>query len=117
MTGCSMVLAIESLLASSCLAVGVGVVSGCFLIHMIHLVFAGREDLSFGDLKGSSAAGGLIIFFSMILHSLGEGLSIGVSATQTEDDHNTGLNAVVLLSLAIHNIPEGMAICMAYKSK
>eukprot|EP00404_Azadinium_spinosum_P026282 CAMPEP_0180671520 /NCGR_PEP_ID=MMETSP1037_2-20121125/64623_1 /TAXON_ID=632150 /ORGANISM="Azadinium spinosum, Strain 3D9" /LENGTH=285 /DNA_ID=CAMNT_0022700563 /DNA_START=47 /DNA_END=905 /DNA_ORIENTATION=- len=128
MSGCSLVLAVESVLAASCLAMVVGVILGGLLIHTIQWIFAERTDLIFGELKGSSATGALIIFLSMyatgaliiflsmMLHSLGEGLSIGVSALQAEDDEHR-LNSVVLLSLAVHNIPEGMAICMAYRSK
>jgi zinc transporter ZupT len=118
MTGCSVVLAVESFLSSSFIHVLTGVLVGICMIHAIDWLLAGREDLSFGDLKGSSAAGGLIIFFSLVLHSFGEGLSIGVSATQPMHvDQHSGLNMVVLISLAIHNIPEGMAVCMAYRSK
>mmetsp|Transcript_61936 Transcript_61936/g.110120 ORF Transcript_61936/g.110120 Transcript_61936/m.110120 type:complete len:276 (+) Transcript_61936:31-858(+) len=118
MSGCSVVLAIESLLASSCIAVVAGIVFGVLLIHGVQWMLAGREDLTFGDLKGSSALGAIVIFLSMLLHSLGEGLSIGVSASEPEtSSHSTRLNTVVLVSLGIHNIPEGMAICMAYRSK
>lgn len=118
MTGCSLVLATEVLFVSSCFMLLAGFVLGAVLIHAIQHMFADREDLSFGDLKGASASGALVIFLCMTLHSLGEGLSIGVTATQPEShDQNAGLNSVVLLSLAVHNIPEGMAICMAYRSK
>lgn len=118
MTGCSIVLAIESMLASSCLALAFGMVCGALLIYSIEWIFAGREDLTFGDLKGSNAAGALVIFLSMLLHSLGEGLSIGVSATDFDaGSENNSLNSVVLVALGIHNIPEGMAICISYRSK
>jgi zinc transporter ZupT len=120
MSGCAVVMAIESLLTSSWVAVLVGMLLGAAVIHMVQWLFSGREDLSFADLKGSSATGAVVIFVSMVLHSFGEGLSIGVSATQAgaEDDVMKGeLNLVVLGALAIHNIPEGMAICMAYRSK
>jgi len=118
MTGCSVVLAIEALLASSCLAMVVGITLGGLLIQTVQWIFAEREGLTFGNLKGSSATSACVIFLSMILHSLGEGLSLGVSAAEIEQsEKGHGLNSVVLLSLAIHNIPEGMATCMAYRSK
>eukprot|EP00930_Biecheleria_cincta_P043612 TRINITY_DN29933_c0_g1_i1.p1 TRINITY_DN29933_c0_g1~~TRINITY_DN29933_c0_g1_i1.p1 ORF type:complete len:277 (-),score=34.84 TRINITY_DN29933_c0_g1_i1:119-949(-) len=118
MSGCSLVLATEVLLVSSCLMLLLGFGLGAVLIHAIQWVFADREDLTFGDLKGTNASGAIVIFLCMTLHSLGEGLSIGVTATQPEShEQSSGLNSVVLLSLAIHNIPEGMAICMAYRSK
>jgi zinc transporter ZupT len=118
MLGCSVVLAIESALASSCWALAIGICLGASMIKGIQWFFTGQEDLTFGDLKGRNAAAGLVIFFSMLLHSLGEGLSIGVSETAADvTDKHVGLNIVVLFSIAIHNIPEGMAICMAYRSK
>jgi len=114
MTGCSIVLCLESILASSWLPALCGVMIGVALIMVIEYIFKGREDLSFCDVKGASAAKVLVIFFSMLIHSVGEGLSIGISALHEE---NQSLNLVVLFSLAIHNIPEGMAICMAFVAK
>jgi len=114
MTGCSIVLCVESVLASAWQPAACGVVIGVVLIVIIEYIFKGREDLSFCDVKGANAAKALVIFFSMLIHSLGEGLSIGVSALHEE---NQSLNLVVLFSLAIHNVPEGMAICMAFVTK
>lgn len=45
---------------------------------------------------------------SMCLHSLGEGISVGVSAT-AEREH---IGLLVVVALAIHNIPEGIAVCL-----
>jgi zinc transporter ZupT len=118
MMGCSIVLSIECLLASSCFSVALAVALGCLLIKAVEFIFEGRSDLTFGNLKGRDAAAGLVIFFSMLIHSIGEGLSLGVSAIYAEvGEHGRGLDAIVLVSIAIHNIPEGMAICMAFRSK
>jgi|EP00927_Polykrikos_kofoidii_P034218 zinc transporter ZupT len=115
MTGCACVLAFESVLSSNIILVSISVAAGAALIASIQWLFSGRDDLTFGDLTGSNAAAGLVIFFSMLVHSIGEGLSMGVSAIHSEE--GSGLNLVVLCSLAIHNIPEGMAICMSFRSK
>eukprot|EP01083_Nonionella_stella_P150787 480890_1 len=49
----------------------------------------------------------LIVILTMTCHSLGEGSSIGVAAGT-----NSELSSNVILSLALHNIPEGLATCL-----
>mmetsp|Transcript_43411 Transcript_43411/g.69557 ORF Transcript_43411/g.69557 Transcript_43411/m.69557 type:complete len:243 (-) Transcript_43411:36-764(-) len=50
----------------------------------------------------------IIVILTMTFHSLGEGSSIGVAAGSSNDD----LSWNVILSLALHNIPEGLATCL-----
>eukprot|EP00483_Globobulimina_turgida_P000844 UN00845 len=50
----------------------------------------------------------IIVILTMTLHSLGEGSSIGVAAGSSNSD----LSSNVILSLALHNIPEGLATCL-----
>ena len=50
----------------------------------------------------------IIVILTMTLHSLGEGCSIGVAAGSSNDE----LSSNVILSLALHNIPEGLATCL-----
>ena len=49
----------------------------------------------------------IIVILTMTVHSLGEGSSIGVAAATGGD-----LSSNVILSLALHNIPEGLATCL-----
>jgi ZIP family zinc transporter len=113
MTGCGFVLGLESLLSSSLSSVVVSMVGGAALIAFFEWLISNRDDLEFGNLTGSNATTVLVIFVSMFIHAIGEGLSIGVSAIHSQE----GLNLVVLLTLAVHNIPEGMALCMAFRGK
>eukprot|EP01084_Bolivina_argentea_P292758 503395_1 len=50
----------------------------------------------------------IIVILTMTFHSLGEGSSIGVAAGSSNSD----LSSNVILSLALHNIPEGLATCL-----
>jgi len=83
-------------------------VIGMLLVHAISHCVGDPEDFEFAGLKGQSATKALVIVLSMGLHSLGEGISVGVSATAERE--NIGL--LVIVSLAIHNIPEGIAVSL-----
>lgn len=50
----------------------------------------------------------IIVILTMTAHSLGEGASIGVA----EGSSDSNLQWNVILSLALHNIPEGLATCL-----
>jgi len=118
MAGCSAILAVEAWLTSWLFALA-GIAAGIVLVHGIHVFLEGREDLTFAELGRGDAVGALTLFLTMMLHSFGEGLSIGVSANAPMplSSHGWSTNAIILASLAVHNVPEGTAICMAYRSK
>eukprot|EP01084_Bolivina_argentea_P202575 346099_1 len=114
MSGCSIVLFIEALeVETSLIWVMVYTISGMILIHLISHFVGDIEDFEFAGLRGQSASKALLIVLSMGLHSLGEGISVGVSATAERE--NIGL--LVIISLAIHNIPEGIAVSLLLMSQ
>ena len=57
----------------------------------------------------------LLIFFAMMVHSIPEGIAVGVGYTSGElnDSH---LGSYIALAIAIHNIPEGLAIAIPMRS-
>ena len=83
-----------------------GVLLGLVFILLSHYALSGRE-ISFGDLKGLDARKALMIVGVMTLHSLAEGVGVGVSFGGGE-----ALGVFITLAIAIHNIPEGLAISL-----
>ncbi len=67
------------------------------------------NHLLFG--KGSSNRKGMLIFLSMLIHSIPEGVAIGVSFATG----NFKFGLVMALAIALHNIPEGIAISLPLK--
>ncbi|MCS7172175.1 MAG: ZIP family metal transporter [Armatimonadetes bacterium] len=66
-----------------------------------------REDLRLGNLSGGEARKALLVVGVMTLHSFTEGIGIGVSFSGGEE-----LGLFIALAIAVHNIPEGLAISL-----
>ncbi|VEU35218.1 unnamed protein product [Pseudo-nitzschia multistriata] len=80
---------------------------GLVFINVTERLLADYEDLTVGGLAGADAKRALLIFFVMTLHSFSEGVGIGVSFGGT---HGSELGVFISASLAVHNIPEGLAM-------
>merc|ERR1719454_2224076 len=112
MSGCSLVILQEALEQSS-----LGRVVGGFLLGlamMRGLEFLPLEDLEVGEIKGAKARRVWLLFLSLVVHSAGEGLCLGASGAA---DDRPQVGKLVLASLALHNIPEGLAVTMAFMSR
>lgn len=66
------------------------------------------------DIKGAEASKAILVVGIMTLHSFGEGSGVGVSFAGSK-----GLSQGILITLAIavHNIPEGLAVSMVLASR
>ena len=68
-----------------------------------------EEEIGVGELQGSDAKRALLVMAVMTLHSFAEGVGIGV-AFSGAGGHDLG--TFISLSLAIHNVPEGLAVAV-----
>ena len=86
------------------LGFGGGVLFVLFLSKVID-----THDVGVGDLQGAGARRCLLVMAVMTLHSFAEGVGIGVAFGGAEG-HKLG--SYISMSLAIHNVPEGLAIAV-----
>jgi zinc transporter ZupT len=112
MSGCSLVILHEALEQSTALRVAGGFLFG--LAAMRGLEFLPLEGLEIEEMKGAKARRVWLLFLSLVVHSAGEGLCLGASGAA---DDRPQVGKLVLAALALHNIPEGLAVTMAFMSR
>ncbi|MCS6867983.1 MAG: ZIP family metal transporter [Thermus sp.] len=83
-----------------------GVLLGLFFILLSHRYLEGRE-VSFGHMSALDARKALMMVGIMTLHSFAEGVGVGVAFGGGE-----ALGVFITLAIAVHNIPEGLAISL-----
>lgn len=85
-----------------------GIVIGLIFIMLSRKVLEGREEEAHvGALRGADALKAIMIVGIMTLHSFSEGVGVGVSYGGGET-----LGVFLTTAIAIHNIPEGLAISL-----
>jgi zinc transporter ZupT len=84
-----------------------GILIGLVLIYITQTRLDHDETLSVGALEGADAKKALMIVGVMTLHSFAEGVGVGVSFGGGEQ-----FGAFISLAIAVHNIPEGLAISL-----
>jgi zinc transporter ZupT len=87
------------------LLIGAGI--GALFIIITQRVLRDHHDVSIASLKGASARQALLIIGVMTVHSFTEGIGIGVSFGDTME-----FGVLIAIAMAIHNIPEGLAISL-----
>ena len=87
--------------------VGIGAVAGVFFIAVVRKLLHGRRELEVGALRGADALKAFVIVAVMTAHSFTEGVGVGVSYGGGE-----ALGAFITAAIAVHNIPEGLAISL-----
>ena len=94
---------------SSEMRTALGALMGLAFILLTKKFLDQNEGLKFGGLGGADARKALLIFFVMTLHSFSEGVGIGVSWGGVRGNE---LGLFISASLAVHNVPEGLAIAV-----
>jgi zinc transporter ZupT len=84
-----------------------GVLAGLAFIVVSEGRLNTGKDVEVGQLRGADAKKALLIVGVMTLHSFAEGLGVGVSFGGRE-----GFGIFVSAAIAVHNIPEGLAISL-----
>jgi zinc transporter ZupT len=85
-----------------------GALLGIAFIELTRRRLGRRDDeLHLGTLRGADATKALLIVGVMTVHSFTEGVGVGVSFGGGE-----ALGAFITAAIAVHNIPEGLAISL-----
>ncbi|KAL7548349.1 hypothetical protein ACHAWF_011635 [Thalassiosira exigua] len=88
---------------------GIGCLLGLLFILGTKGFLEQNEDVKLGSLNGADTRKILLIVFVMTLHSFTEGVGIGVSFG---GEHGHKLGLFISASLAVHNVPEGLAVAI-----
>jgi ZIP family zinc transporter len=84
-----------------------GAIAGALFIWASGTVIRRHRELHFGALGGADARRALLIVGIMTLHSFAEGVGVGVAFGVEET-----LGVLIGVAIAVHNIPEGLAISL-----
>jgi zinc transporter, ZIP family len=87
--------------------VAAGAVTGALFIAVTRRFLAGRDELQLGRLRAVDAKKAILIVTVMTAHSFSEGVGVGVSY-----GGGAKLGIFITIAIAIHNIPEGLAISL-----
>ncbi|NQS92493.1 MAG: ZIP family metal transporter [Chloroflexi bacterium] len=89
-----------------------GLLAGLLLIVLADHFINKKTDMDLGDLEGADARKALLILGIMTAHSFAEGIGVGVSFGGGQK-----LGLFITVAIAIHNIPEGLAISLVMVPK
>jgi ZIP family zinc transporter len=89
-----------------------GLLIGLLMIVLANKLISSRGEVDLGDLDGGDARKALLILGIMTAHSFAEGIGVGVSFGGGQK-----LGLFITVAIAIHNIPEGLAIAMVMVPK
>jgi zinc transporter ZupT len=90
----------------------VGAGLGIFFILAGERFLSRQADIGFGTWRGRSARQLLLILATMTIHSFSEGVAVGVAFGGGEQ-----LGTMITIAIAVHNIPEGLAISAVMRAR
>ena len=95
----------------------IGMMVGCGFIYSIDkLLGSHAESDQVNSYFGSKT--GALIFVSMLIHSIPEGVAVGVGFVSPEYFSNLpNLGIYIAVAIGIHNIPEGLAVALPLHSQ
>lgn len=84
-----------------------GALAGMIAILASRKLLGGDSEQKVGELQGADAIKALLIVGVMTAHSFAEGIGVGVSFGESDQ-----FGSFISLAIAVHNIPEGLAISL-----
>ncbi|KAI7755463.1 hypothetical protein M8C21_004660 [Ambrosia artemisiifolia] len=91
-----------------------GILMGSIFIWLCKKFLEHYGEVSMLDIKGADANKVILVIGIMTLHSFGEGSGVGVSFAGSK---GLSQGLLVTLAIAVHNIPEGLAVSMVLASR
>ncbi|KAL7265744.1 hypothetical protein ACSBR1_003512 [Camellia fascicularis] len=91
-----------------------GILTGGIFIWLCKKFLEQYGEVSMFDIKGADATKVILVVGIMTLHSFGEGSGVGVSFAGSK---GLSQGLLVTLAIAVHNIPEGLAVSMVLASR
>jgi zinc transporter ZupT len=119
MFGCGVVLTWEAVLQNGYIRGIASVLVGWFFMYILDYLsdkILNVNTFKFSNLEGKKAVKLLVTVVGLVVHSIGEGVSLGLSAAE-QGHFSSGVGSVVYISLALHNIPEAAALALAFRVK
>jgi zinc transporter, ZIP family len=84
-----------------------GAMAGWLGMALLNATAGGHREPHFGVLRGADATRALMVVGVMTVHSVAEGVGVGVSFGS-----GRAFGLLIALAIAVHNIPEGLAISL-----
>lgn len=106
MLGASFSLVLEGTHASGW-STAIGVALGIVFILITRRVLPDHDQLTIGGMSGLNARRALMLFLVMTVHSFAEGVGVGVAFGGGQT-----IGLMIAIAIAVHNIPEGLAISL-----
>ena len=85
----------------------IGAIVGGAAVYISQRILHSHEDVGVGQLRGADARKALLIMGVMTAHSFAEGVGVGVSYGGGDE-----LGLFITAAIALHNVPEGLAIAL-----
>lgn len=92
----------------------IGILAGGIFILCCQKWLERYGEVSMLDIKGADARKMVLVVGIMTLHSFGEGSGVGVSFAGSK---GLSQGVLVTIAIAVHNIPEGLAVSMVLASR
>jgi ZIP family zinc transporter len=92
--------------------VAAGMLSGAFLFGLASRWIA-QHDFTISGVSGPGGNRIALVLGTMFFHSFPEGLAVGVAFGSGEAD----LGIIITIAIAIHNIPEGIAVSLPLRAE